>query len=193
MARAVFLDKDGTLVADTPGQLPRELLPGVGDGLRRLARSGFALVVVTNQAGLALGRFDEAHVEAGASALRSLLARERVALDGFYYCPHRADGTVLRYVRACACRKPEPGLLLQACRERGYTPSESVMVGDILDDVEAAHRAGCRAALLDNGGETEWRAGAGRTPDFVARDVREAAELILEAAAASRRGARARP
>jgi histidinol phosphatase-like enzyme len=108
-----------------------------------------------------------------------LLASARIALDGFYYCPHHPGGTVPRYAAACLCRKPRAGLLEQASRELDLNLRESFMVGDILDDVEAGHRAGCRSVLVDNGNETVWRRGPHRNPDIVARDVLDAAVQIL--------------
>ncbi len=81
---------------------------------------------------------------------------------------------------ACGCRKPAPGLLLRARDELGADLAASWMVGDILDDVEAGHRAGCRAVLVDRGHETEWHAGPGRRPDAVVQDLAEAADAILE-------------
>ena len=83
-----------------------------------------------------------------------------------------------RYAVACACRKPEPGLILSAAREHGIDLEHSWFVGDILDDVEAGRRAGCRTVLIDNGNETEWKRSPLRWPDLVAADMAEAARLI---------------
>ena len=79
----------------------------------------------------------------------------------------------------CACRKPAPGLLERAAREHGVSLSDSWLIGDILDDIEAGRRAGCRTVLLDNGNETEWQLTPERVPHHVARDLAEAAALIL--------------
>lgn len=183
-ARAVFLDKDGTLVVDVPYNVEPGLIrlaPGVPEGLRRLQAAGYHLVVVSNQSGVARGCFPEAALDGVERRLRELLAAHGVDLAGFYYCPHHPEGAVAAYRAACGCRKPEPGLLVEAAREQGIDLAASWMVGDILNDVEAGHRAGCRSILLDNGNETEWIAGPHRVPDATVGDLAEAAAVIVAA------------
>lgn len=179
---AVFLDKDGTLVEDVPYNVePRlmRLAPRAGEALRLLAPH-YRLVVISNQSGVARGYFLEAALGGVELRLRQLLAACGVELAGFYYCPHHPQGQVAAYRLACDCRKPRPGMLLAAAREHNLNLRQSWMVGDILDDVEAGRRAGCRTVLVDNGGETEWRTSADRQPDFTAGDLYEAAEWILQ-------------
>lgn len=158
---ALFVDKDGTLVEDVPFNVdPARLrfMPAACESLALLAAHGFALVVVTNQSGLALGRFTPRQFDRLQNVLQQRLRHEAgVTLDDFVWCPH-APGP--EGGPACACRKPAPGLLLEAARTHGLDLRQSWMVGDTLDDVEAGRRAGCRALLLDVGGETVWR----RTP-----------------------------
>lgn len=180
--RAVFLDKDGTLVEDVPYNADParlRLTPGAAAGLRLLHRAGYRLIVVSNQSGVARGYFPETALRAVEARLRQLLAAAGVPLAGFYYCPHHPAGAVPAYAATCLCRKPAPGLVLRAAREQGVDPARSWLVGDILDDVEAGRRAGCRTVLIDNGNETEWRPGPFRTPDCVAADLLAAAEVIL--------------
>jgi len=179
--RAVFLDKDGTLIQDVPYNVDPSrvrLLPGVVEGLGRLHRAGYLLIVVTNQSGVARGRFPEHALGAVAQRLRQLLAPAGVPLADFYYCPHHPEGMMLHYALECACRKPEPGLVTRAAQEHDIDLACSWLIGDILNDVEAGNSAGCRTILLDNGGETEWVLTGGRLPDFVAADLREAAAII---------------
>jgi D,D-heptose 1,7-bisphosphate phosphatase len=186
---AVFLDKDGTLIEDVPYNVDPDrirLAAGVAEGLPRLRSAGFRLIVVSNQSGVARGYFAEEAIGPVRERLRELLANVGVELDGFYYCPHHPEGVVPGYATACACRKPEPGMILQAARDHDIDLGRSWFVGDILDDVEAGRRAGCRAALIDNGHETEWKRSPLRRPDVVARDMAEAARLI-EAGAGSAR------
>lgn len=183
-ARAVFVDKDGTLVEDVPYSADPALLrltPNAAEGLRLLADAGYRLVVVSNQSGVARGRFPEEALPAVWARLRELLGAAGVELHGFRYCPHHPQGSVPDYAVACRCRKPSAGLLLAAAEEDGIDLAASWMVGDILDDVEAGRRAGCRTVLVDRGGETEWRRSLLRTPDRVASDLREAALAILSA------------
>lgn len=181
---AVFLDKDGTLVEDVPFNVDPArvvLTPRAGEGLRRLKAAGFALVLVSNQSGVALGRFPASALRGVDARLRQLLAPHDVALDATYYCPHApSDGGP-----GCACRKPSPGLLFAAARDNGLDLAASWMIGDILNDVEAGKAAGCRTIFLATGGETRWEISPRRTPDFTARDLLTAARII-EAVAAVR-------
>ena len=179
--KAIFLDKDGTLVDDLPYNVePRRitLCSGAGPALRLLARLDYRLFVVSNQDGVAFGLFDEAALGGVGNRLHDLLFRERLALDGIYWCPHHPEGSVARYAIDCHCRKPAPGLLLQAAHEHGIDLRASWMIGDILHDVEAGNRAGCRTILIDNGNETEWRLGPRRIPTRMAPDLYAAAVLI---------------
>ncbi|MEO7494442.1 MAG: HAD family hydrolase [Massilia sp.] len=179
--KAVFLDKDGTLIDDIPYNVePRRmtLCSGAGAALRLLSRLDFRLFVVSNQPAIAHGYCGEEAMTAVADRLGDLLFRERLALDGFYYCPHHPDGLVGAYAVACVCRKPMPGMLLRAAKEHDIDLQASWMVGDILHDIEAGNRAGCRTLLIDNGNETEWRLGARRVPTRIATDLYSAAIMI---------------
>lgn len=181
LVKAIFLDSEGTLIDDVPFNAePRQLrlVSGAGAALRLLAGLDFRLFVVCNQSGIAHGCFGEDAMQPVADRLADLLFRERLTLDGFYYCPHHPLGTIKRYARACACRKPAPGMLLRAAREHGIDLRASWMVGDILNDVEAGNRAGCRTLLIDNGNEHEWRLGPRRLPTRIAPDLYRAALLI---------------
>lgn len=181
LRKAVFLDSDGTLVEGAPFDAePRRirLVSGAGAALRMLAALDYRLFVACNQSGIAHGCFGEDAMDAVANRLADLLFREHLALDGFYYCPHHPLGTVTDYAVTCACRKPAPGMLLRAAREHGIDLKTSWMVGDILNDVEAGNRAGCRSLLIDNGNETEWRLGPRRLPTRIAPDLYSAALLI---------------
>jgi histidinol-phosphate phosphatase family protein len=184
LQRAVFLDKDGTLIEDVlynvdPAQI--RLAPGAAEGLPRLQEAGFRLFVISNQPGVAHGFFAEEALGPVKDQLRELLASLGVTLDGFYYCPHHPAAAVPRYAVTCACRKPQPGLILAAARAGGIVLDQSWFIGDILDDVEAGRRAGCRTVHIDNGNETCWQRSPLRWPDFVAADLAEAARVITDA------------
>src|SRR5919204_2436876 len=182
-APAVFLDKDGTLVEDMPYNVDPgriRLAPGAAEGLRLLHRAGYRLFVVSNQSGVARGYFREQALAAVAERLRHLLAEWAVPLAGFYYCPHHPEGVVEEHAVACACRKPAPGLILRAALEHGLDLARSWLVGDILDDVEAGRRAGCRTILIDSGHETEWVLRPDRVPHRIASDLLDAAQLIAD-------------
>jgi histidinol-phosphate phosphatase family protein len=179
--KAVFLDKDGTLVEDVPYNVDPErirLMPGAAEGLFLLHASGYRLFVVSNQSGVARGYFPEEALRAVEDRLRGLLAEFAVPLDGFYYCPHHPEGGEESYAIDCDCRKPRPGLIRQAARDHGMDLSRSWVVGDILNDIEAGRRAGCRTVLVDNGNETEWLLTPWRLPHHFANDLIEAALII---------------
>jgi D-glycero-D-manno-heptose 1,7-bisphosphate phosphatase len=178
MNAAIFLDKDGTLIEDVPYNVdPRKMVlaPHAVAGLRLFRRLGYRLLAVSNQPGLALGRFDEAGLAQAWRQLDHLLQEQGARLDGHYCCPHHPDGAISAYARACHCRKPQPGMLRRAAFEHGLDLAACWMVGDILDDVEAGRRAGCKTILIDNGNETEWKRSPLRNPDLVAPDLHAAA------------------
>jgi histidinol-phosphate phosphatase family protein len=181
-APAVFLDKDGTLVENVPFNVDPTLLRFTAkapEALRLLSHAGYALAVVTNQPGIAGGRFSKAAFDI---LRRSLVDRIRdeagVAVAAFEFCPHLPDPSGRP---ACACRKPQPGMLERAALAGRFDLSRSWMIGDILDDVEAGRRAGCRTVLLDVGNETQWQWSPIRVPDLRCGDLLEAATLIAGA------------
>jgi D-glycero-D-manno-heptose 1,7-bisphosphate phosphatase len=181
-SRALLLDKDGTLVENLPFNVDLErirFMPGAARAVTRLARAGIRMAVVSNQPGVAFGYFPESALAGVERRLRGLFAQCGAELDGFHYCPHHPNATVVRYRCACGCRKPNAGLVQRALAAMHVDPGEAWMVGDILDDVEAAHAAGCRAILFDSGGETEWRTSPLRTPDHVTRRFATVADIVL--------------
>ena len=178
--RAILLDRDGTLVY--PRHYPSRpsdlcLYEGITPHLRKLQSAGFLLVVITNQAGIARGYLTEADLEQMHDYLKSELAKAGVRLDAIYYCPHHVEGVVKEFARSCTCRKPQPGMLLQAASDLNLDLQRSWFVGDILDDIEAGNRAGCRTVLVDLGTEVQPVQPV-RTPHFVARDTRHALRVI---------------
>ncbi len=178
--RAVFLDRDGTLVhsrhyPSRPEDL--RLYEGIDPALRNLQQAGFRLVVVTNQAGIARGYFTEADLQRMHEHLAMQLAQLGVRLDGIYYCPHHPAGVIPELSVHCDCRKPQPGMLLQAAADLDLDLHSSWFVGDILDDIEAGKRAGCRTILVDLGTE-QLPERLIRRPDFIARDTLHALQII---------------
>lgn len=178
--RAVFLDRDGTLVY--PRHYPSHpeelrLYEHIGPGLRRLQGAGFRLVVITNQAGIARGYFTEDDLRLMHEYLSGELARLGVQLDAIYHCPHHPDGMIPELALRCQCRKPAPGMLLAAAADLDIDLARSWLVGDILDDVEAGKRAGCRSILVDLGTEASPTRRL-RRPDFVARNTVHALRII---------------
>ena len=182
MNKAIFLDKDGTVIIDIPYNVNANLISlsdNTAQGLRLLQHQGFLLVIITNQAGVALGYFEEDALTAVGDKLAALFIEERITLNGFYYCPHHPQGTVYPYNINCNCRKPQTGMLLQAANDLNIDLRCSWMIGDILNDVEAGNRAGCKSILIDNGNETEWVMNECRLPLKKVANVNEAAGFII--------------
>ena len=181
----IFLDKDGTVLENVPYNVdPAQMryAPRAEAALRRLGRLDVSLVMISNQPGIAHGYFDQADVAAVEERLGRMFTRCGAELQRLYFCPHHPDGKIREFACACLCRKPMPGLLRRAAVDHGIDVRRSWMVGDILDDVEAGRRAGCRTILIDNGNETEWyvdpRNAHLRTPDHVVPDLEIAARII---------------
>jgi len=182
-ARAVILDRDGTIVVDRdylgdPDQL--EFLPGAVEGLRLLRAVGHPLIVVTNQSGIARGHFTLARLEEIHARLLRMLKSAGVQIDAIYYCPHRPEDH-------CECRKPKPKLALQAGSEWGFEPSAAIVIGDKISDVELGKNLGATTVLICETGHP----GDGKriTADHVVHDLLEAARLLDPAVPQPRRGA----
>jgi D-glycero-D-manno-heptose 1,7-bisphosphate phosphatase len=182
-ARAVILDRDGTIVADTGYLGDPEglcLLPGVPDALRALSRAGFLLVVATNQSGIARGKYGPDRYHAVERRLDLLLDTEGVRLAATYHCPYHPEGVVPGFAREHEDRKPSPGMWRRAEKDLGLDLAASYSVGDGERDVVAGKRAGTTSVLLA-AGRDKWPlpVGGPYDPDFVARDLREAVLWIL--------------
>lgn len=183
MKKAIFLDKDGTLIPDIPYNVDPDKISISKDaleGLKTLQENGFLLIVVTNQSGIAKGYFKEEKLEAVFEKIGEILQQENIFIQGFYYCPHHPAGTQKKYAVECNCRKPLPGLITTAAEDWDIDLTKSWMIGDILNDVGAGNRAGCNTILIDNGNETEWLMNEYRGPSFTAKNINEAARLIIQ-------------
>lgn len=151
MRPAAFLDRDGVINLDRAyvhQWSEFEFVPGAVDAMRRLREAGYVLIVVTNQSGLARGMYTEAQFQALTTQMRVALAEAGAEVEAVYHCPHHPKGKVPELARDCDCRKPEPGMILQAAREHGLSLAHSFMVGDKPSDIEAARAAGLGHAYL---------------------------------------------
>ena len=169
--RAVFLDRDGTIIEEV-GYLDRpervEFFPWTIDAIRVLNRAGLAVVLVSNQSGIARGFFTDAVVEHVHQRMGDMLAAGGARIDAYYYCPHHPDGSVAALARVCDCRKPARGLVDRAVAEFGVDPAQSFVVGDRWLDIGLARTVGARGVLVRTGyGERE----EGKPPNGLSADA----------------------
>ena len=182
--RAFFLDRDGVIIRQVeylknPDEV--ELIPGAVEALRAIHRHGFLAVVVSNQSGIARGRFTRDDLAKVQARLYELLAAEGEKLDGFYFCPHDP------HVENCHCRKPKPGMILDAARDLDIDIGRSFMIGDRPADLETGIAAGCRGWAMTRTGYGE------RLGDEAEKAGHKGYANILEAVTALLRGVEAPP
>lgn len=180
---AVFIDRDGTINVDThyPHRVEDlQLYPEALEGLRRLARLPVQVVVVSNQAGIAQGRFTTADMARFNQELRRRVEEAGGRIDGFYYCPHKEPHELSPGEAPCPCSKPRPGMLLEAARDFGLDLGRSTMIGDKTSDVLAGEAVGCSTILVRTGKGGLEPGRVEVAPDFVADDLAAAARRVEE-------------
>jgi D-glycero-D-manno-heptose 1,7-bisphosphate phosphatase len=191
LTQAIFLDRDGIINAmvyqpefgliDSPAN-PDEfvLLPGVGEAVKQINQMGFLAIVISNQPGVAKGKFTLDLLEATKQKMYQELAAYDAHLDAVYYCLHHPDAAVPAYRVKCDCRKPRPGLLLQASEEWGIALQDSYFVGDGISDIVAGHYAGCKTFLVNSRKcyICDELARQQVEPDFIAKNLTDVVECI---------------
>lgn len=177
---AVFLDRDGTINEEMGyiNDLSRlKLLPGVAEALRLLKSYGFKLIVISNQSGPARGYFPESLVFEANELLQKRLKKRGAFIDDFFICFHHPEDN-------CSCRKPKPGLILQALEKYPIDLEKSYLIGDKIIDIETAQNIGIKGILVLTGygkGELKYVAPKkGIFPYFVAKNLKEAAQFIIK-------------
>jgi D,D-heptose 1,7-bisphosphate phosphatase len=178
---AVFMDRDGTINEEVSYLSRMEqlrLYPQSGEAIRMINAAGMKAVVVTNQSGIARGYFTEDFVRTVHERINEMLRAEGAHIDGFYVCPHHPVYGNGIYKQHCECRKPKPGMLLQAAAEMNIDLTRSYMIGDMLRDVQTGKNAGAKGVLVCTG----YGSNIVRTdmPAFIADDILEAVRWILE-------------
>lgn len=184
--KGIFLDRDGTINREVnflrdPGQV--RLLPGAADAIRRLNETGFAVVILTNQSGIARGLLDEETLDEIHRVLLTRLARRGAVVDGVYYCPHHPEEGDPPYRRRCTCRKPEKGMLHQAVQDLGIPVEGSYVIGDNERDVALAEGTPLASVLL---APKSRRPRAGTSADHVASTLAAAVDWVLSRAGRTR-------
>lgn len=181
--KAVFLDRDGTIVVhepylSSPDQL--KLLPNAVEGIRLFKEYSYLVIVITNQSGIARGFFDEERLALIHKKLTIMLEAEGAMIDDLYYCPHYAEGIVDHYKVDCDCRKPKPGMLLEAARKHHIDLTQSVMIGDSEADMLAGKNAGCRCVLIRDLCKDDACIVPAVSPNYIVKDLLEAARLFTK-------------
>ena len=181
MTKAIFIDKDGTVIEDLPYNVdPRRirLAPGVEEALEIWAEQGWPIAIITNQSGVARGYFTLEDLERVSDHLEAVITDAGATWGGFYACPHLPEG-VNEYATDCDCRKPAPGLIREAAEKLGVIPEASWFIGDTWMDMAAGRAVGCRTILVGR----EWRDAPSYAPeaqpDFAVPDVAEAARITV--------------
>ena len=153
MNKAIFLNKDGTLIKDIPNNINLKyvsLNEGVIDALKLLQGKGFYLILITHQAGIAYGYFKEQAIISAIYRVEELLKFKGVYLDGYVLCPHHPEGKVRKYSIDCDCRTPKPGLLLNAAKKYNLDLTSSWILSNSFNDIEAGNIAGCHTIMIEN-------------------------------------------
>lgn len=187
---AVFLDRDGTINEEV-GYLDSldklKIIPCAYEAIRLINKSGMKAVVISNQSGVARGLFTEEFVRQTNDYLQTILSRQEAYIDNFYYCPHHPTEGMEPYRQVCDCRKPAPGMLVQAAQDLNIDLAKSYLIGDRLNDMEAAKKAGVKGILVRTGYGSELlqkdgpdKATPGNRPDFIVADILDAVKWILD-------------
>lgn len=187
---AVFLDRDG-VINEEVGYLDSldklKVIPSAYEAIKLINASGMMAVVISNQSGVAKGLFTETFVRETNDCLQKMLRQQGADINKFYFCPHHPTEGMEPYRQICDCRKPAPGMLLQAARELGIDLKKSYFVGDRFRDMETAKKVEVRGILVKTGYGTELLQHDGpdtatpeSMPDFIAADILDAVRWILE-------------
>lgn len=184
--RAIFLDRDGTICYEVgyvnhPSRC--KIMPGSAAAIRKINQSDFLAVIITNQAGVARGYFEEDLISKVHEKLKGLLSNDNAYLDAIYYCPHHPEVGVAPYRKNCDCRKPKPGLLRRAQQDLNIDLSRSYIIGDSIKDIETGFQAGVPGILVLTGygmGEYEYHSSKWNVhPVHIADDLMAAVNWIL--------------
>jgi len=193
MNKAVFLDRDGVIneivyhkehgILDSPANVDEiHILPDVGKAINKLKSIGFKVIIVSNQPGIAKNKFTMDLFEQMKQKISDELKKQDASIDAEYYCLHHPEGTNPDYKGVCDCRKPKPGLILQAAKDLDIDLEKSWMIGDGVTDIQAGQAAGCRTILIGRMkcDLCELLDIKGAEPNFIAPNLFKASVIIEE-------------
>ena len=184
MHKVCFLDRDGVLIVEKcylsdPDHV--ELTPGAPDVIKRLHAEGYLCIVITNQAGVARGYYNEQSINLVHDKINDLLSAEGETIDAYYYCPHHPEGTEPEYTKICNCRKPATGMIEQACSDFDIDLKSSFIIGDKLTDIQTGFNAGCKTGILVRTGHGESEIESKDTTGIIIQDsIKEAVNFYLD-------------
>jgi len=185
MNKAVFLDRDGVITKEPPYYAHKidqlELIPKSAEAISLLNESGFKVIVVSNQSGVARGYYQEKDIDIYNKAMKKKLEDKGAFINAIYYCPHYPEATIKEYRIDCDCRKPKPGMLKRAKKDLDLDLKCSFLVGDKMSDIEAGYRAGCKTILVLTGqGNDELKNNLKMQikPNYISKDLYTATQII---------------
>ena len=184
MNKAIFINKDGTLIKEVLNNVNPKFVTlneGVVEGLKVLQAKGYYLILITNQEGIAYGYFKEQALLSAIYRVEELLKFKGVYLDGFMLCPHHPNGRVRKYAVDCDCRRPKPGLLINAAKKYNLDLKNSWILGNLPEDIQAGNLAGCQTILIQTeaGLNGETLQDDIKKPKGIFVDITKAAEFIM--------------
>jgi len=187
--KACFLDRDGVLIEEvnylsSPDQV--NVLPETIKALQLLKNNNYKIIVITNQAGVARGFFTEDSISKVHSEIDRQLKKYKLQVDHYYYCPHHPDGSVKKYAINCNCRKPMPGMILQAVKDYNLNLNNSFLVGDKMSDLLAAENSGCQGILVETGYGKEHKKEAVTRGFSVFSNIEQVVRFLLDKEKSSR-------
>lgn len=185
MNKAVFLDRDGVITKEPPHYAHKieqlELISKSAEAIKLLNESGFKVIVVSNQSGVARGYYEEKDVENYNNAMKNELKKQGAYIDAIYYCPHYPEATIKEYKINCDCRKPKPGMLKRAEKDLDLDLKCSFLIGDKVSDIEAGFGAGCKTILVLTGqGNDVLKKNLKMKikPNYISKDLYAAIQII---------------
>ncbi len=178
--KAVFLDRDGVLneeVSHITELSQIKMIENAGRAVQLFNSLGYKTIIVTNQPSIGLGMSNEEKLKEINAHICSQLAKQGGKIDAIYFCPHHPQRGLGDYKKECECRKPNPGMLLEAAKQHSLDLKKSFMIGDRTSDIKAGYQAGCTTIVVKTGyaGDDGFK---DATPDYIAENIYEAAKLI---------------